>query len=149
MNEPTELWPEDARNVQIEATPKWNVDKIAIIWKSALLLVTTVALIPIILYQEQIWAHAYVAFLVAVHLLGLVIFLWGIKKQDLLGRGLWIRLSGLAILTVLLYIASKGIQSGLETGVFWVSLTAIWLLHTAGLFLLHVRGQRDIACPFL
>lgn len=149
MEEPLELWPADARNVQFNTEPKWKIDKIPIIWKSALLLVTTIALIPIILYQEQIWANAYVIFLIVVHAIGLVVFLWGVKARDLLGKGFAIRIAGLAILTALIYLASKGVQSSLESSIFWISLGAIWLLHTGGLFLLHVRGQRDLACPFL
>lgn len=147
--EPLELWPEDARDVQFEKQKTWKIDKVPIIWKSALLLLTTIALIPIILYQERIWAHAYVAFLVVVHIIGLIIFLWGVKKHDLLGKGMLVRVAGLVILTALLYIASKGVQTSLESGIFWVSLAAIWLLHSGGLFLLHVRGQRELACPFL
>lgn len=149
MEEPLELWPADARDVQFTVAPKWKIDKTPILWKSGLLLLTTIALIPIILYQEQIWANAYVIFLIVVHVLGLLIFLWGIKARDLLGKGFAIRLAGLAILTGLIYLASKGVQSELETSIFWISLAGIWLLHTGGLFLLHVRGQRDLACPFL
>lgn len=149
MEEPLELWPADARDVQFNTAPKWKIDKIPIIWKSALLLITTIALIPIILYQEKIWANAYVIFLIVVHAIGLIVFLWGVKARDLLGKGFAVRIGGLAILTALIYLASKGVQSSLESSIFWISLAGIWLLHTGGLFLLHVRGQRDLACPFL
>lgn len=121
------------------------VDTRAVVWKSAFLAVTTIALIPILLYQHKLAAGIYVGFLAVVHLGGLVVFLWGVKKEQF-QRGLWIRVSGLVILTGLLYLASKGLQA--TDAIFWLSLGAIWLLHTLGLFLLHARKE-PLNCPFV
>lgn len=121
------------------------IDKAAIAWKSAFLAVTTVALIPILLYQHKLAASIYVIFLAVVHAVGLFVFLWGVKKEHF-QRGLWIRVSGLVILMGLLYLASKGLQA--TDTIFWFSLGAIWLLHTLGLFLLHARKE-PLDCPFV
>lgn len=121
------------------------IDKGAIAWKSAFLAVTTIALIPILLYQHKLAASVYVIFLAVVHLGGLVVFAWGVKKEHF-QRGLWIRVAGLVILTGLLYLASKGLQA--TDTIFWLSLGAIWLLHTLGLFLLHARKE-PLNCPFV
>jgi O-antigen/teichoic acid export membrane protein len=121
-------------------------------WKVALLLGTTVALIPILLSKNQMAATVYLWVLVAVHLAGLAIIAVGVKRHHIApdGRGLAIRLVGIAILVGLLYLASKGLDGSVEGFVFWGSLFAIWALHTAGLALLHIRSGREAAaCPFV
>jgi len=121
-------------------------------WKTALLLATTVALIPILLLKSQWAAQAYLVVLVAVHLVGLAIIAVGVKRTHIAPdrRGLAIRLVGIGFLVSLLYLASKGLQTSAEDLLFWGSLFAIWALHTLGLALLHVRSGREAAaCPFV
>jgi hypothetical protein len=121
-------------------------------WKVALLLGTTVALVPILLSKNEMAATVYLWVLVAVHLAGLAIIAVGVKRHHIAPdrRGLVIRLTGIAILVALLYLASKGLQDSVEGLVFWGSLFAIWALHTAGLALLHIRSGREVAaCPFV
>lgn len=120
------------------------------VWKTTLLLVTFVALIPILLYRDVLGAKAYLWFLIVVHALGLVIFSWGVSRHDIAPttRGFVGRLAGLLTVAALLYLASKGLTSAVGSAVFWGSLFALWAIHTAGLLLLHLRGRGD-ACPFL
>lgn len=120
-------------------------------WKSALLLATTVALVPILLWRHELAATVYLWFLVAVHVAGLGIIAIGVKRSHLAPdrRGLAIRLVGIAVLVALLYLASKGLEEPAAGLLFWGSLFAIWALHTLGLALLHVRSGREAAaCPF-
>ena len=121
-------------------------------WKVALLLATTIALVPILLMKNTWAAQAYLWILVAVHIVGLFIIAIGVKRHHIAPdtRGLVIRLVGITLLVGLLYLASKGLQTSVEGVLFWGSLFAIWLLHTAGLALLHIRGKRENAvCPFV
>ena len=121
-------------------------------WKVALLAATTVALVPILLMKNEWAAQAYLWILVAIHVVGLFIIGVGVKRTHIAPdkRGLAIRLVGIALLIGLLYLASKGLQTSAEGLLFWGSLFAIWLLHTAGLALLHIRGARENAvCPFV
>ncbi len=121
-------------------------------WKVALLAVTTVALVPILLMKNEWAARVYLWVLIAVHLLGVVVILVGTKRHHIAPdkRGLAIRLGAIFLLVGLLYLASKGLQGSTEGYLFWGSLFAIWLLHTAGLALLHIRGARENAvCPFV
>ena len=121
-------------------------------WKVGLLLVTTVALIPILLSKNEWAATVYLWALVAVHVVGLLIIGVGVKRHHLAPdrRGLVIRVVGIAILIALLYLASQGLKSSVEGWLFWGSLFAIWALHTLGLALLHIRGRREMAvCPFV
>ncbi len=121
-------------------------------WKVALLALTTVALIPILLMKDEVFAKLYLWVLVGIHLVGLLIIGIGVKRTHIAPdkRGLAIRLVGIALLIGLLYLASKGLKTSTEGIVFWGSLFAIWLLHTAGLALLHIRGARENAvCPFV
>lgn len=122
------------------------------IGKSIFLLVTTLALIPVMMLQSALGGLIYVGFLVAVHVIGLAVFAYGLNAHNFGAnrRGLIVRISGLVILTALLYLASKGLQAGLFSGVFWISLTAIWALHTAGAALLHLMPRRTSGslCPF-
>ena len=121
-------------------------------WKSALLLATTVALIPILLLKHAWAAQVYLVILVVIHVVGLAIIAIGVKRTHIAPdrRGLVIRLVGIAFLIGLLYVASKGLQTSTEDLLFWGSLFAIWALHTVGLALLHVRSGREAAaCPFV
>lgn len=120
------------------------------VWKTALLLVTFLALIPILLYRDVLGAKVYLWFLVGVHAVGLVVFSWGVGRQDIAPstRGFVGRLAGLAVVTALLYLASFGLKGAFGTALFWGSLFALWAIHTVGLVLLHLRGRRE-ACPFL
>ncbi len=121
-------------------------------WKVALLLATTIALVPILLMKNEWAATIYLWALVAVHILGIVVIAIGVKRHHIAPdrRGLVIRLVGIALLIALLYLASKGLRSDIEGFLFWGSLFAIWALHTLGLALLHVRGRREMAvCPFV
>lgn len=119
--------------------------------KASTLAVATVALIPILLLQHELAATLYVAFLVVVHLAGLVIFSLGVRRHDIAPtrRGLRNRIIGLATAVGLLYLASKGLHTEIGSTLFWASLFAIWLIHTAALMMLHLRGRAEqAACPF-
>ena len=122
-------------------------------WKTALLLATTVALIPILLLKSAWAAQVYLIVLVVVHVVGLGIIAVGVKRTHIAPdrRGLVIRLVGIALLIGLLYLASKGLQTSAQDFLFWGSLFAIWALHTVGLALLHIRSGREMtaACPFV
>lgn len=121
-------------------------------WKSALLLATTVALIPILLSKHELAATIYLWVLIVIHIAGLLIIGVGVKRHHVAPtkRGLYSRLAGIAVLIALLYLASKGLATTAEGWIFWGSLFAIWALHTLGLALLHIRGRREAAaCPFV
>ena len=120
-------------------------------WKTLLLLATTAAFIPILLWRDELAGTLYVGALAAVHVAGLAVFVWGIRRHDIAPtrRGFWVRLLALAVLLVLLSFAAGGLKAGAESIVFWLSLAAVWLLHTGGLLLVHVRTRREIlACPY-
>lgn len=121
-------------------------------WKMGLLLVTFLALIPILLYQHVLGAKVYLWFLALVHVIGTAVFLVGVRKQDIAPtrRGLWGRVVGLVTIGALIYLASQGLQTEFGTALFWWSLFAVWAIHTLGLLLLHLRGRaEDKACPFV
>jgi len=121
-------------------------------WKVTLLAATTIALIPILLSKNAWAAQAYLWVLVVVHVAGLFIIGVGVKRHHIApdARGLLIRLVAIVLLVGLLYLASQGLRSSAEGLLFWGSLFTIWLLHTAGLALLHIRGKRENAvCPFV
>lgn len=122
------------------------------LWKTALLAVTTLALIPILLYKSELAAVIYVVFLLVVHVAGLAVFLIGVRREDIAPsrRGLWLRLAGIAAAVLLLGLAAEGLRNEIRSAVFWASLFAIWGLHTAALSLLHIRGRPVAdACPFV
>jgi hypothetical protein len=121
-------------------------------WKTALLLATTIALIPILLLKHTWAAQAYLVILVGIHIVGLAIIAVGVKRTHIAPdrRGLVVRLVGITFLVALLYVASKGLRTSTEDLLFWGSLFAIWALHTLGLALLHIRSGREVAaCPFV
>ncbi len=149
-----EVWPAQARTnvsatAQAPRTRRAMSDRALFLWKTALLLVTTIALIPILAWQHEYAATAYVAFLVIVHVLGLGIFAWGVRKHHIAPsrRGLVVRIVGLVVLTGLLLLASKGLSKDLTSAIFWISLTAIWLLHTVGVAMLHLRRRPAEQAP--
>lgn len=114
-------------------------------WKIALLGVTTIALIPILYFEHELGAKVYLWFLVIVHLLGLVLVFWHVDKEDIAPdrRGLVGRTMGLITMGVLLYFVSKGIGTGLGSTIFWFAFFASWLIHTAGVALMHIRTHRE------
>jgi len=120
-------------------------------WKVAMLVITFLALIPILLYQHELGAKAYLWFLIGVHVLGLLIFSIGVQREDIAPsrRGLYGRVAGLVTIVALLYLASKGLATTFGTALFWWSLFLVWAIHTLGLALLHIRGRREVACPFV
>lgn len=121
-------------------------------WKTVLLAVTTVALVPILLYQDLKAAGIYLVALAIVHVAGIAVIVVGARRQQIAPdtRGLVIRLIGIACLTLLLWLASKGLDSEASSIVFWGALFAIWALHTLGLALLHLRSRREqTVCPFV
>lgn len=136
----------------VDATPKVQfMDRAKFWWKTGILAFTTLAVIPILLYQHILGATFYIGFLLVVHIGGLFIFAYGVKKDQIAPsmRGFWGRMAGLVSLGVLLYLASKGLQAGFGSTIFWISLFGIWATHTAGLLLLHLRGRNETNCPFL
>ncbi len=157
MDDVLEMWPEQPADLDIHvgspAPTRFWTDRRLFLMKATVLLITTLALIPILILQNTFGAALYVGFLVIVHVAGLVVFAAGLTRQhfgsDL--RGLSIRIGGLAILFGLLYLASKGLTSGFDSLVFWVSLIAIWALHTAGAAMLHLVPHRQSGsfCPFV
>lgn len=114
-------------------------------WKMGLLAATTLALIPILYYQDQFATKIYLWFLIIVHLAGLVLVFWDVKKEDIAPdrRGLIGRTMGLLTMGVLLYFVTKGLPDGLGSTVFWFALFGSWALHTAGVLLLHIRTRRE------
>ncbi|MGB1586338.1 MAG: hypothetical protein ACPHID_04765 [Thermoplasmatota archaeon] len=118
----------------------------SLLWKSVLLLVATLAFVPILLMKHELAGAIYVAALVIVHVVGLVVIVaksgdqWWQDKRALA----W-RLGGIGVLTVLLSIVGKGLVG--STGlIFWGTLGLIWLLHTVGALIFHLRGDPR-ACP--
>ncbi len=156
MDEVLETWTPHALDVH-EASPihperEAKRHRRLFIAKAVFLLLTTLALIPVLMLQSALGGAIYVGFLVAVHVVGLAVFVWGVRARDMgVGRGLVIRIGGLVLLTALLYLASKGLQTGFASAVFWISLVAIWALHTAGAAMLHLMPSKhsDSLCPFL
>ncbi len=138
--------------MDVPATTAFQFRKKRLFWtKSALLAATTVALIPILLWKHELAAALYVAFLALVHLVGLVVFAVGVKRHDIAPtrHGLLIRIVGLGVAVVLLYMVSKGLQTATQGALFWGSLFSIWAIHTGALTLLHIRGREEAkACPF-
>ncbi len=121
------------------------------LWKTTLLLVTFLALIPILLYQDVLGAKVYLWFLIIVHVFGLVVFSWGVTRNDIAPstRGFLGRIAGLVTVAALLFLASKGLSTEFGTMFFWGSLFSVWAIHTAGLVLFHLRGRREASCPFV
>jgi hypothetical protein len=122
------------------------------LWKTILLGATTLALVPILLYKDVLWAQTYLVTLILVHIGGGVLIVVGNRRHHIAPdrRGLIIRLVGIASMVILLYIAAKGLGTTVGSWVFWGSLFAIWALHTLGLLMLHVRSRREATvCPFV
>lgn len=123
------------------------------LWKTLLLLATTIALIPILLWKQLYAAEVYLVALIVVHVAGIAIVAIGVKRDQIAPdrRGLVIRLVGITLLVALLWLAAQGLDPNGATGwIFWGSLFAIWALHTAGLALLHIRSGREQSfCPFV
>lgn len=125
--------------------------KARFVWKTAMLLITFVALIPILLYQDVLGAKVYLWFLIGVHAIGLFVFGWGVSREDIAPStwGFVGRLLGLVSVAALLYLASKGLDSTFGSLAFWGTLFALWAIHTGGLVLLHLRGRHEKSCPFV
>jgi hypothetical protein len=121
------------------------------IWKTALLAATTIALIPILLAKDSWAATVYLVVLIVVHVAGIFIVAIGVRRRDIAPdrRGFVYRIIAIVCLVALLYLVSQGLRSATADYVFWGSLFLIWLLHTLGLVLLHVKGRREAACPFV
>ncbi|MGB1586510.1 MAG: hypothetical protein ACPHID_05635 [Thermoplasmatota archaeon] len=143
---------------QTEATPdgpRFEFRKKAqFAWKVFTLFITFVALIPVLYFQDALGAQVYLWFLVGVHVIGFIIFGIGVKKEDIAPSkwGFWGRMIGLVTTALLLYWASQILDTdpdALQTMAFWWTLFAIWAIHTGGLALLHIRGRRETACPFV
>lgn len=119
-------------------------------WKTSILAITTVALIPILLMQSELGATIYLWTLVGIHVLGLVVFAYGVSKEDIAPStwGFVGRIIGLVVVGGLLYLVAKGLQTDVGSAIFWVSLFLIWAVHTAGLLMLHLRGNGETNCPF-
>jgi FtsH-binding integral membrane protein len=116
-------------------------------WKTALLAVLTVGLGLVVLSKHAMAAQAYLVLLIAVHVGGLVVLALRTEKRDLAPSafGLFWRLTGLAVMIALL--AMVRLQP--DSPWFWPTLAGIWVLHTGGLAMLHVRAAEGAPCPFL
>ena len=120
-------------------------------WKTILLAVATFAFAPILLYESILGVQVYLAALVAVHVVGLATFAWGVTRHDIAPtrRGFIGRIGGLLFAGVFLFIAEKGLRTETGSALFWWSLFGVWAAHTIGLLLLHLRSEaEDKACPF-
>lgn len=121
-------------------------------WKSGLLAATTIALVPILLWQHELAATIYLWALVLVHVGGIFVVAVGVRRHQIAPdrRGFWSRVAAIVVLIALLYLASKGLDTEAGGTLFWGSLFAIWALHTLGLALLHFRSHREHRmCPFV
>ncbi len=120
-------------------------------WKVFTLFITFLALIPVLLFQSQLGAQVYLWFLVIIHILGLVIFAIGVKKEDIAPSkwGFYGRIIGLVVTGGLLYWASQDLTSQWGSAAFWWTLFLVWAIHTGGLALLHIRGKHETECPFV
>jgi hypothetical protein len=125
--------------------------------KSGLLLASTIALVPIMLLKDELWAKVYLVVLILLHLAGPFIVFWGMKPENWKRmwygnrRTFWYRILSIAALLSLLALASRGLSGhkSLTSGIFWASLFGIWGLHTGALALLHIRGKAtNTSCPF-
>lgn len=116
-------------------------------WKTALLAVVTVALVPVVLWKHALAAQVYLGALVVIHVVALGVFARGVQKRDIAPSpfGLFWRVVGLAVMVALLAM----VRLVPDSPWFWPSIAAIWGLHTAGLTLLHVRAKEGAGCPFL
>lgn len=121
--------------------------------KTILIAVTTVAFIPILLYKAEMAAVIAIALLIIAHVAGAVVIAIGVKRHQIAPdrRGMVIRLVGLVVLVLLIWLAATGLSGhDLSSAVFWSALFAIWALHTIGLALLHLRSRREQSvCPFV
>ncbi len=118
-----------------------------LVGKTLILAVTTLGMIPVLLWRSELAAKIYLLLLVFIHVAGLVVLAWGVKRHHIAPtrRGLTGRLIGLAVLIALLAFAAKGIQDPTTGALFWASLFAVWALHSAGVIMMHVRTQREEA----
>jgi len=119
--------------------------------KTALVAATTLAFVPILLYQAEGAALVAITLLIAAHFAGAAVIAYGVRRQQIAPdrRGMVSRLAAITVLVLLIWLAATGLTSPLSSGLFWGSLFAIWALHTVGLLLLHVRSRREQAtCPF-
>ncbi len=126
---------------------RWAIERPkALLWKTVLLAVTTLAFVPVLLSKSAIAGAIYVAALVAVHVIGLVVILAASGKSLWADkRALLWRLAGIVVLSVLLAIVGKGLTT--TTGaLFWGTLILVWALHTVGALIFHVKGDPR-ACP--
>ncbi|MES2153910.1 MAG: hypothetical protein V4510_02130 [bacterium] len=135
-------------------TPAWLFyQRRQFLLKTILIAVTTVAFIPILLYKSEMAAVIAVSLLIVAHIAGGIIIAIGVKRHQIAPdrRGMIIRLAGLTILVLLIWLAASGLKDhDLSSNVFWGALFAIWALHTAGLALLHLRSRREQSvCPFV
>lgn len=116
-------------------------------WKAALLAAFTVGLGLVVLSKHALAAQVYLALLISVHVGGLGVFALRTERGDIAPSAfgfLW-RIAGLAVMVALLTM----IRLNPDSGLFWPSLGGIFVLHTAGLSLLHLRAADGAGCPFL
>lgn len=116
-------------------------------WKSLLLAIATLALVPVLLWKDALAAQVYLALLALVHVVAIGIFVAKTRKEDIAPTpfGLFWRAVGLAVVVALL----ASIRLVPDTPLFWPALFGIWALHTVGLAFLHVRAKEGAGCPFL
>ncbi len=150
MEEVLELWPEAARRAE---KPRFAFgERSKFWWKTSLLAATTLLVVPILAWQHEAAATLYLAFLVFVHVAGIAVFAWGLRRDHIAptARGLWVRAGGLVFFIAMLAWVAKGLQTGLSSWLFWLSLFGVWAVHTAALLMMHVRSPNEMAaCPFI
>ncbi|MCA1813103.1 MAG: hypothetical protein LC624_04015, partial [Halobacteriales archaeon] len=118
-------------------------------WKTLLLALITLALAPIYLERSALAAQLWVGALLVVHVSALAVFILRTRKEDIAPTpfGLAWRAIGLLVAIALLSLLAKLLVP--ESAWFWPTLGAIWVVHTAGLTLLHVRAVPGAPCPFV
>jgi hypothetical protein len=118
-------------------------------WKTLLLLALTLALAPIYLWKSALGAQLWVAGLLVVHLGALGVFVVRTRKEDVAPTpfGLAWRAIGLLVAIALLTALAKLLVP--DAPLFWPVIGAIWVVHTAGLSLLHIRAVPGAPCPFV
>jgi RsiW-degrading membrane proteinase PrsW (M82 family) len=108
--------------------------------KTAVTLMATFALLPLISLKSDLPALAYLIGLVVLHIAVLVVYVYRVRFRDLDGdlRSLGARVFALAVVTYLLFALSS-FSADATRGELMLQLLLVMVLHTVLLLLLMVR----------